>query len=140
MKIKVKRLNKKARLPTYATAGDAGMDLYTVDEVTVKRGERKQIPTGLAFEIPDGYVGLVWDKSGLAVKNGLTTLAGVVDSGYRGGIILCVFNSSAEDYTFKAGDKVAQMLIQPVVQAKLEEVAELAGSERGDGRFGSTGQ
>ncbi|MCX6713784.1 MAG: dUTP diphosphatase, partial [Candidatus Vogelbacteria bacterium] len=84
MKIKVKKLDLEAKLPSYAHLGDAGMDIYALEDVVLKSGERARIKTGIAIEIPNGFVGLVWDKSGISTNHGLKTLAGVVDSGYRG--------------------------------------------------------
>ena len=88
MQLKIKRLHKDAILPTYAHSDDAGMDLYCVESFTIEPGERKSIPTGLAFEVPDGYVGLIWDKSGLSHKYGFKTLGGVLDAGYRGELLV----------------------------------------------------
>ena len=84
MKLKIKKLKPDARMPEYALPGDAGLDLFASENFTLKKGEKGAIPTGIAMEIPDGFVGLIWDKSGLAMKHGLKTLGGVVDSGYRG--------------------------------------------------------
>ncbi|OHA58962.1 MAG: deoxyuridine 5'-triphosphate nucleotidohydrolase [Candidatus Vogelbacteria bacterium RIFOXYD1_FULL_44_32] len=139
-KLKIKKLNPEAKLPSYAHTGDAGLDLFAVEKVVVPAGERATISTGLAFEIPEGYVGLVWDKSGLAFKRGLTSVSGVLDSGYRGELFLCILNTSREDYIFAKGDKVAQLLIQPILHTDIEQVEELSDSSRGEGRFGSTGK
>jgi len=140
MKIKIKRLDPQAKLPSYAHPGDAGLDLCALAATVVPTRSRAEIRTGLAFEIPDGYVGLVWDKSGLAFKQGLTTMSGVLDAGYRGELKLLVFNTSEQDYHFAAGDKVCQLLIQPVARAEIEETGELADSSRGEDAFGSTGR
>ena len=140
MIIKIKKLHDLAKVPAFAHEGDAGLDLCTVEKITVPAGGRATIPTGLAFEIPDGFVGLVWDKSGLAFKKGLTSLSGVLDSGYRGQLFLCILNTSKEDYVFEVGDKVAQLLIQPVERPQIYEVEELSDSVRADGGFGSTGR
>ncbi len=98
------------------------------------------IHTWIAMEIPDGHVGLIWDKSGLSTKHGLKTLAGVVDAGYRGEISIAMANVGNEPYTFKKGEKIAQMLIQKVEQAEFTEVEELSETSRGAGGFGSTGR
>ena len=140
MIIKIKKLHDLAKIPAFAHDGDAGLDLCTVEKVIVPAGGRATIPTGLAFEIPEGFVGLVWDKSGLAFKKGLTSLSGVLDSGYRGQLFLCILNTSKEDYVFEIGDKVAQLLIQPVERPQIDEVEELSDSIRADGGFGSTGR
>ena len=140
MEIKITKLHPDAKIPQYAHHDDAGMDLFCTEEVTLKPGERLQIKTGIAMEIPDGYVGLIWDKSGLSQKFGLKTLGGVVDSGYRGEIMIGMYNLGAEPYVFEVGHKVAQMLIQKVEQPEIVEVEELSESVRGDNAFGSTGK
>lgn len=140
MKVKIKRFNKEARLPTYGHAGDAGFDLYTPAEVKVAPNERVQIATGLGFELADGYAGLVWDKSGLSHKHGLKVLGGVLDSGYRGELLVGLVNLSDEEYVLEKGHKVAQMLIQRVEQVEFEEVEEFTDTSRGKGGFGSTGK
>jgi dUTP pyrophosphatase len=140
VKIKVKKLHPEAILPSYAHPGeDAGMDIYSVEEAIIKAGERALISTGLAMEFPPGHVCLVWDKSGLAVKNGLKTMAGVIEHSYRGEYKIAVFNTSKEDYPIKKGQKIAQILVQPILTAEIEEVSELSDSSRGSGGFGSTG-
>lgn len=140
MEIKIIKLHPDAKIPQYAHYNDAGMDLFSVEKVKINPGERLQIKTGIAMEIPDGYVGLVWDKSGLSQKFGLKTLGGVVDSGYRGEIMVGMYNLSTEPYVFEVGHKVAQMLIQKVEQPSIVEVEELSDSVRGDNAFGSTGK
>jgi len=139
MKLKIKKLHEDAVVPSFAHTYDAGMDLFSIEEVIVKVGEQIKIKTGLAFEIEDGYVGLFWDKSSVGSK-GLKTLAGVIDSGYRGEVMIVLRNLSNEDYTFKKGDKVAQMLIQKVEQPEIEVVEVLSETTRGEGGFGSTGK
>lgn len=126
--------------PSYAHPGDAGLDLYAREETRLLPGERKMIPTGLQFEVPEGYVGLVWDKSGLSMKNGLKTLGGVLDSGYRGELMVGMVNLSSEPYTFLRGHKVAQLLIQKIENPEIKVVAELGKTARGGGGFGSTGK
>lgn len=140
MEIKVKKLHKDAKLPTYAHHDDAGFDLYAIESVSIPVGARVLVGTGIAIEIPDGYVGLIWDKSGLSMVHGLKNLGGVIDAGYRGEIKAGVVNLSAEDYTITAGHKVAQMLIQKVEHADIKEVAGLSDTLRGHGGFGSTGK
>jgi dUTP pyrophosphatase len=139
MELHIKKLHPDAKLPTYAHPGDAGMDLYVTREVTILPMELIQVETGVAMAIPYGYVGLVWDKSGLSNKFGLKVMGGVFDTGYRGEILVGILNTSQNPYTFHVGDKVAQMLIQEVTQPTLIEVAELDDTVRGEGRFGSTG-
>lgn len=139
MDIQVKRLQPNALLPVYAHATDAGMDLFSAVTIVVASNCRALVPTGVALAIPVGYVGLVWDKSGVVTNTGLTTLAGVIDAGYRGEIKIALYNSDAQAQTIQAGQKIAQLLIQPVVQGVLMEVNELSVTARGAGGFGSTG-
>jgi len=139
VRVKVKKLVEGARVPTYAHEGDAGMDLYSVEELVIPAVERRVVKTGISMEIPEGYVALFWDKSGLAAKKGITVMGGVIDSHYRGEFMIILFNSSKEDFEIREGDKIAQVLIQKVERAEIEEVEELGETLRGEGRFGSTG-
>ena len=139
MNVRFRKLHPEARAPHIATVGDAGCDLFATQVVTLQPGERGQVPTGIVMEIPLGYVGLVWDKSGVSHKGGIKTLGGVIDSGYRGEILIGVLNTGSEPYTFEVGHKVAQILIQKVESPIFEEVDELSDSERGQGGWGSTG-
>lgn len=141
MELEVKKVDPRAKLPAYAIVGDAGLDLFALESFTVPAGKfTSGIRTGIAIAIPEGYVGLCWDKSGLAAKNGLKVMAGVIDSGFRGEMLLTLLNTSDKDYHFSAGDKVMQLLIQPVESVEVIEVKELPLSERGGGSFGSTGR
>ncbi len=140
MQIKFKKLNENAVSPNYAHSFDAGMDLFCLEKVSISPNERVQISTGISMEIPEGFVGLIWDKSGISHKGGLKTLGGVVDSQYRGEIKIGIINLSNEVFEFEAGQKVAQMLIQKVEQVDLIESKELSNTERGEGGFGSTGK
>ena len=139
MDLKIKKLHQCAKIPTFAYDTDAGMDFYTLEAFTITSMARVQVGTGIAVQIPEGYVGLVWDKSGLSHKKGLKTLGGVIDSGYRGEVFIGLINLSDEPITFEAGDKVAQMLIQKVEYPNIVEVEELSDADRGTGAFGSTG-
>jgi len=139
LKVRFKRLHPDAKMPSYAHPGDAGLDMYTIEDRTLAPGEQAMLKTGIVMEIPEGYVGLVWDKSGLSTKHGLTTIAGVIDAGYRGELAIAIANVGNEPYTFTKGQKVAQVLIQKVEQATFEEANELSESSRGAGGFGSTG-
>jgi len=139
MNVKIKKLTETAKLPCYAHEGDAGIDFFSDEEKIIKSKETAVISTGISMEIPHGYAGLVWDRSGLAVKNSLTCLAGVVDSGYRGEIKIVVHNLRNQDFKVDKGMKIAQMLIQPVISADLKEADELAESQRQHKGFGSTG-
>ena len=140
MLIKFKKMDSNAKLPSYANPGDAGMDFYSAENYVLRPNERKTVKTGIAMAIPVGYVGLIWDKSGLASKKGIKTMAGVVDSGYRGEIQIVLHNLGNEDFVVEKDMKIAQMLIQPIHKPRLEEVAELDETKRGDGGFGSTGK
>ena len=140
MKLKIKKLHPDAKIPKYAHHDDAGFDLFTPENTFVKKGERVAVPTGLAMEIPEGFVGLIWDKSGLAIKHGIKTLGGVIDSTYRGEVLVGVINLSGGDYVFEKGHKVAQMIIQKKETVDFEEVKELTDTVRGEGGFGSTGK
>jgi len=139
MILKVKKLFPEAKLPSRATPGDAGLDLYSVEGVAVQPGDRLVVRTGVALEIPYGYAGLVWDKSGLAAKKGLKTMGGVIDAGYRGEILVVIHNLGSEPHAIAIGDKVAQILIQKVELPEVEEATILSEAERGDAGFGSTG-
>lgn len=139
MTIPVQRLHPDATLPTYAHPGDAGMDVYSNEEVTLQPRERKAVSTGISMAVPEGYVALVWEKSGRALKEGLSTMAGVVDAGYRGEVMIVVLNVSETPIQISRGQKLAQILIQPVVSGMIREVESLEDSSRGTGGFGSTG-
>ena len=139
----VKRLSSNASLPRYATPGAAGMDLCAClsERVTLAPGERALIPTGLAVSIPRGYVGLGFARSGLAVKQGvaLSNGVGVIDWDYRGEVKVGLVNLGRETFTVEHGARIAQMVVLPVEQMALREVAELDDTDRGAGGFGSTG-
>ena len=142
--IKVKKLRPGAQLPTYGTAFSAGADLYACLEepVTIAPGETKKIPTGLAMEIPVGFAGLIYARSGLGTKQGLAPAnkVGVVDSDYRGEFMVFLHNHSAETRTVSHGDRVAQLVVTPVYTPGFEETDELTDTARGIGGFGSTGK
>lgn len=149
MELRIKALSpkigKEIPFPAYATPGSAGMDLRAcIDEpVTIPAGERGMIPTGLAIALPGAeWVALVYARSGLAIKHGLApaNCVGVIDSDYRGEIVVGLLNSSKEDYTIEPGERVAQLVIMPVTQARVSVVEELDETERGTGGFGSTGR
>ena len=125
--------------PSYAHPGDAGFDLRARCGLVLPAGEKALAPTGLRLAIPEGYAGLVWDRSGLAAKHGIHCLAGVIDSGYRGEVKVVLQNLGREPFTVERGMRIAQMLIQPVARAELVRVEDLEESSRGAGGFGSTG-
>lgn len=140
-RIKVKKLSATAQMPRYAHVGawgDLAADLYASEALTLPAGATLAVPTGIAMEFPSTHGALVEDRSGLALK-GLTTLAGVIDPGYRGEIRVVVTNLSAAAMEIKVGDRVAQLRIVQRIEAQFEEVAELAEAARGEGGFGSTG-
>ena len=139
MKIKIKKLNEDAKLPSYGHPGDVGLDLYSMETIVVKPGEHARIWHGFALEFPEGYAAIVKDKSSIS-KNGLHTMGGVFDAGYRGEYNTHLVNLSDTPYTIEAGDKVSQLVIVPVDIAELEDTDTLSDSERGEGKFGSTGK
>ncbi|RPD39269.1 dUTP diphosphatase [Chitinophaga barathri] len=143
--MQVKIINRSANpLPSYATADAAGMDLRANLEaaVTLQPMERTLVPTGLFMELPSGFEAQVRPRSGLAIKQGLTLLntPGTIDADYRGEIKIIIINLSVEPQTIQHGDRIAQMVIAPFVQATLAEVPELSDTERGAGGFGHTGK
>jgi dUTP pyrophosphatase len=138
MEIKIRKMNTSAKAPAYAHPGDAGMDLFSCFDMILAPGETKPIPTGIQIAIPEGYVGLVWDKSGISLK-GVHRLAGVVDAGYRGEIRVVMVNLGTEPFEIKPGMKIAQMLIQSVEAPTIVESDTLDDTSRGAGGFGSTG-
>lgn len=138
--LKIHRLDKTMKMPAYAHDDDGGFDLYAAKTITIEPGERISIPSGLKMEIPYGYVGFIWDKSGLSHKHGLKTFGGVVDAGYRGEVMIGIMNLGTEPYTFEKNHKVAQISIQRRDEIVIEEVEELSDSVRGEGGFGSTGK
>ena len=142
--IRVKRLQEKAVLPTYGSEGAAGADLYACleEDVLILPGQSVFVPTGLAMEIPRGYVGLIYARSGLACKKGLAPAnkVGVIDSDYRGEFIVVLYNHGAESQIIKHADRIAQLVITPVLTPAFHEVDDLTDTERSAGGFGSTGK
>jgi len=139
MKIKIKKLKENAKLPTHGHLGDAGIDFYAIEDVFFPANGQAQVHTGIAVEIPEGYVGLIWDKSSVSFGYGLKIMEGVIDSSYRGELVMSLKNLSDEDFTFQKGHKIAQMLIQKFEHCDIVEVEELSETVRGHGREGSTG-
>lgn len=139
LEVKIKRLHKEAKLPSYAHPGDAGLDLYCLDDVTVPPGAHQRFMNGFALEFPEGYVAIVKDKGSIS-KAGLHVMGGVFDAGFRGEYNVHLVNLSDKTYKFEKGDKVAQLVILPVARAKLIETDSLSDSSRGAGQFGSTGK
>jgi dUTP pyrophosphatase len=139
MQIKVKKLHKDAKLPTHGHPGDAGMDFYALDSVIFAPGAQERVHTGLAVEIPEGYVGLIWDKSSISFNLGLKVMGGVIDSSFRGEIVMSMLNNSGKEILIDKGQKFTQMLIQKFEHCDILEVDELSETVRGHGREGSTG-
>ena len=141
IELPLKRLDPSIELPAYARDGDAGLDLRAAHDTTLAPAGRALVGTGLAVAIPGGYAGLVLPRSGLALSQGVTVLnaPGLVDAGYRGELKVLLVNHGDTPVTVRRGDRIAQLVIQPVERAKLIEVRELPRSERGAGGFGSTG-
>ena len=139
----IKKLNEKAIIPTYGTEFSAGADLYACieEEITINPGETKLIPTGLAMEIPVGYGGFIYARSGLATKKGLAPAnkVGVVDADYRGEVMVALYNQSSTEQTVAPQERIAQLVIAPFLKVEFNEVDELNETVRGDGGFGSTG-
>lgn len=142
MKLKILKLNEKAVMPSYGSACAAGADLYSCEqEISFAPGETRLVHTGIAMEIPDGYVGLIYARSGIATKRGLAPAnkVGVIDSDYRGEIMVALHNHSDKESKIDAGERIAQIVIAPYIKADFLEVDELDTTERGEGGFGSTG-
>ena len=143
VQVLVTRLDSSVPLPKYAKPGDAGADLATRIDFTLKPGERALIPTGISIALPNGYVALVHPRSGLAIKHGISMVntPGTVDAAYRGELAVILINHDpSEAISFKKGDRIAQLVIQQVEKAEFVEVSSLPGSDRGSGGFGSTGK
>jgi dUTP pyrophosphatase len=135
----IKKLEESAIVPSRATDSDAGYDLYSIEEGIVPAGGRKVVSTGIAIAIPPPYYGRVAPRSGLAVKKGIDVLAGVIDAGYRGEVGVVLQNLSGEDFLYKKGDRVAQLILEQCNTIGWVELDELKDSARSDGGFGSTG-
>ena len=142
--IKVKKLNENAIIPTYGTEFSAGADLYALpgETVTIEPHKTVMIHTGLAMEIPEGYAGLIFARSGLASKRGLAPAnkVGVVDPDYRGEFMVALHNHTDEPREVEGGERIAQLVIVPFIQGSFETVEALSDTERGEGGFGSTGR
>ena len=140
--LKVKKLAENAIVPTYATSYAAGMDLYSIDDATIKPGDTVVIHTGIAMEIPLNFVGLICARSGISIKNGIAPAnkVGVIDSDYRGEILVALHNHSNKEYTVNTGDRIAQMIISPYYMANISVVENLKSTYRDNGGLGSTGK
>jgi len=144
VKILVKKFDKNIKLPTYKTSGSSGMDLmaYIKNKIVIKPNKIKIIPTGIALSIPKNYEIQIRPRSGLAAKKGITVLntPGTIDSDYRGEIKIILINLSKKSFVVKSGDRIAQMILSPIIKCTLKEVKDLSKTQRGKGGFGSTGK
>jgi len=138
----VRRLDPALPLPGYAHPGDAGIDLYAADTTTLEPGQRALVPCGIAVAVPEGHVGLVHPRSGLAVDHGLTVLnaPGTIDAGYRGELKVLLVNHGPDPVEVQHGQRIAQLVVAPVVTVDVREVDRLDATTRGSGGFGSTGR
>ncbi len=141
MILKIKKLHPDAILPSYSHPGDAGLDLFSVEETEIEAGSVKLIKTGISIELPAGTEGQVRPRSGLALKHQLTVLntPGTIDEGYRGEVGIIMINLGKEAFAVAKGMKIAQLLVKPVVRVEVQEAEELSDTARGAGGFGSTG-
>ena len=142
MKMKIKRLDEKAVIPKRGSASAAGYDIYSIEEVSLPPGETKLIKTGLSMEIPENYLGGVFARSGLAVKEGIrpANCVAVIDADYRGELMVPLHNDSKEERRITVGERIAQLVILPFLPVEFEETDELSETVRGEGGFGSTGK
>ena len=140
--MKIKRLDERAVIPKRGSASAAGYDIYSIEETIIPQGETRLIKTGLSMEIPENYFGGVFARSGLAVKEGIrpANCVAVIDSDYRGELMVPLHNDSKEERTITAGERIAQLVILPFLSVEFEETDELSETERGNGGFGSTGR
>lgn len=142
MNVKIQKLTNTAKIPFHGSDAAAGYDLYADQDYMIPAGETAKISTGIAMAIPNGYWGGIYARSGLATKQGLrpSNCVGVIDSDYRGPIIVALYNDSLELRMIHKGDKIAQMIISPFEYWQIEQVEELENTDRGSGGFGSTGK
>ena len=141
MTVKFRRIDPAATLPSYAHPGDAGMDIRSIEELSIAPGARSLVRTGLVMMLPPGYEAQVRPRSGLALKNGVTVLntPGTIDEGYRGEVGVILANFGSEPFKVEKGSKIAQIVVAPCTRVEIEETAEVDSTERGEGGFGSTG-
>ena len=138
--LKIVTLTDAAIIPTKATPGSAGWDLYADENLAIRPLSRAMVATGICIALPDHTAGLIWPRSGLAYKHGIDVLAGVIDFDYTGPVNVVLQNHSDEWFTINPGDRIAQLLIQPITEVNLMLVASLDDTQRGAGGFGSTGR
>lgn len=141
LELKIRKINEEAKLPEYAHEGDAGLDLFSVEDIKILPGESKLIKTGIQMELPKDTEAQVRPRSGLALKNQITVLntPGTIDEGYRGEVGVILINHGKEQFHVEKGMKIAQMVIKPILKVNIKEVVELTDTTRGEGGFGSTG-
>lgn len=137
--VKVNLMNDKAIAPTKSHTDDAGWDLYASEDYNIKSHERDTVSTGVSLEMPNHFAGLVWPRSGMSVKYGADVLAGVIDSGYRGEIMVCLYNTGEKTLQVRRGDRIAQIIFQEVPEVGITVTDSLGSSQRGSDGFGSTG-
>ncbi len=139
MNVKVKKINKEAKIPLRGHKGDAGLDLFSIQDCQLAPFESRPISTGIKLAIPEGYVGLIWDKSGVSLQS-VHSLAGVIDAGYRGEVKVVLINLGKNIFKIERGMKIAQLLVQPIMNPTVVEVQSLDETIRGEKGFGSTGK
>lgn len=139
MTLQIQKLHPDAQLPIFAYNGDAGADIFSIEQLELLPGEKAAVRTGLKLAIPEGYAGFVWDKSGLAVKHHIKTMAGVIDSNYRGELLIVLTNLGRQPYQVEKWSKIAQLVISPVYIPQIVETEIQDVTERGEKRFGSSG-
>jgi dUTP pyrophosphatase len=141
IQVLIQRLDESLPIPAKERPGDAGIDIFTREDVHIGVGERRMIPTGIAIALPDGFVALISPRSGLAMKQGFTLVnsPGIIDAGYRGEISVIGLNTGSDVITFSRGDRIAQMVVVELPPVSLIEVGSLPDSDRSSGGFGSTG-
>ena len=138
--VRAKLIDETAKVPKKANQTDAGFDLYSVENLVIAPQSRNTVKTGVSLEMPEHLAGLIWPRSGLSVKSGIDVLAGVIDAGYRGEIMVCLYNTSKDVVEIKHGDRIAQIIFQEVPPVTMEVHDTLGSSQRGDNGFGSTGK
>lgn len=139
MELKAKKLFEDAKLPTKGHPGDAGIDFYAFETVTFAPHTQERVRTGIAVEIPEGYVSLIWDKSSISFNKGLKVMGGVIDASFRGEWVMSLYNTTDKEQVIEKGHKIAQAIVQKFEDCDIVEVSELSDTVRGSGREGSTG-
>lgn len=138
--IKVQKIKDNAKEPTRSYINDAGFDLYSIVDTVIPSKQRKTVSTGISLQMPKHMAGLIWPRSGLSIKHGIDVLAGVIDSDYRGEVMVCLYNTSEQNVFIHTGDRIAQIIFQEVPCVTMEVHETLGSSQRGDNGIGSTGK